>query len=177
MPLHRGAHTYGSPLVAGNMNEIYVGKYCSIADTVMFDGGLQHNTQFATTYPLWKLGCAENRSGMCKGDTHVGSDVWIGDGAIIMSGVTIGDGAVVGARAVVTKSIGPYEVWGGVPARPLYWRFCEPVYKQKGYQKRPEFLDRLLAIKWWDWPEDKVREFAPLMLSEDIETFLKAAEA
>jgi maltose O-acetyltransferase len=35
----------------------------------------------------------------------IGNDVWIGSGAIILSGITIGDGAIVGAGTVVTKSI------------------------------------------------------------------------
>ncbi len=44
-------------------------------------------------------------------------DVWIGRGATILKGVTIGEGSVLGAGAVVTKSIPPYEIWGGIPAR------------------------------------------------------------
>jgi acetyltransferase-like isoleucine patch superfamily enzyme len=44
-------------------------------------------------------------------------DVWVGRGATILKGVTIGKGAIVAAGAVVNKSIPPYEVWGGVPAK------------------------------------------------------------
>jgi len=44
-------------------------------------------------------------------------DVWIGFQAIILSGVTIGKGSIVGAGAVVTKSIEPYSIVGGVPAK------------------------------------------------------------
>ena len=46
----------------------------------------------------------------------IGDDVWIGTGSIVLQGVNIGQGAVIAAGAVVTKSIPPYEVWGGVPA-------------------------------------------------------------
>lgn len=56
-----------------------------------------------------------------QGYTHapivIEDDVWIGFGAIILPGVTIGKGSIVGAGAVVTKSIEPYSVVGGVPAR------------------------------------------------------------
>ncbi|MCC5871567.1 MAG: acyltransferase [Gammaproteobacteria bacterium] len=49
----------------------------------------------------------------------IGSNVWIGRGAIVLPGVSIGDRAVVGANAVVTRDVAPGAVVGGVPARPL----------------------------------------------------------
>lgn len=48
---------------------------------------------------------------------NIGSNVWIGTGALIMSGVTIGDGAVVGAMSVVTKDVPPATLVAGSPAR------------------------------------------------------------
>ncbi len=50
---------------------------------------------------------------------NIGNDVWIGTGAKILKGVTIGDGAVVAAGAVVSQNIGPYEIFGGVPAKKI----------------------------------------------------------
>jgi acetyltransferase-like isoleucine patch superfamily enzyme len=54
---------------------------------------------------------------------RIGSDVWIGRGAVILQGVSIGDGAVVGANAVVTKDVVPGAVVGGVPAKVIRNRF------------------------------------------------------
>jgi acetyltransferase-like isoleucine patch superfamily enzyme len=51
-----------------------------------------------------------------KGSITIDSDAWIGTGAVILPNVTIGKGAVVGANTVVTKSVAPYTVVGGVPA-------------------------------------------------------------
>lgn len=51
--------------------------------------------------------------------THVGTGASIGSGAIILGGVTIGVFAMVGAGAVVTKNVAPYQVVAGVPARML----------------------------------------------------------
>jgi maltose O-acetyltransferase len=48
---------------------------------------------------------------------HIGHDVWIGGGAILLPGVTIGDGSVIGAGAVVVRDILPDVVAVGNPAR------------------------------------------------------------
>jgi maltose O-acetyltransferase len=49
----------------------------------------------------------------------IGTDVWIGGGAIILPGVSIGDGAIIGAGAVVTRDVAPQSTVAGNPARPL----------------------------------------------------------
>jgi maltose O-acetyltransferase len=49
---------------------------------------------------------------------RIGSDVWIGGGAILLPGVTIGDGAVIGAGSVVTRNVAPHVTVAGNPARP-----------------------------------------------------------
>ncbi len=48
---------------------------------------------------------------------HIGEDVWIGGGAIILPGVTIGDGAVIGAGSVVTRNVEAGAIAAGNPAR------------------------------------------------------------
>ena len=44
-------------------------------------------------------------------------DVWIGSRVTILPGVTIGEGSVIGASAVVAKSVPPYSVVVGNPAK------------------------------------------------------------
>lgn len=58
-------------------------------------------------------------------DIVLEGDNWICSNSTILKGVTIGKGAVVMAGAVVSKSIPPYEVWGGVPAKKVRNRFRE----------------------------------------------------
>ncbi|MCR5793827.1 MAG: CatB-related O-acetyltransferase [Solobacterium sp.] len=99
----------------------------------------------------------------------VGNDVWIGQGVSIVRkpGLEIGDGAVLGSGAVVTRSIPPYAIAAGVPARVIGYRFDEDIIK------------RLLALKWWDWPAEKVLANRDLLtgdLNEEIMDRLEAVQ-
>lgn len=62
-----------------------------------------------------------NRAGRLP--TVLEADCWIGEGAIVLEGLRIGRGAVVAAGAVVTRSVEPYSVVGGSPARHIRYRF------------------------------------------------------
>lgn len=55
-------------------------------------------------------------------DIVVEGDCWIGARSIVLRGVIIGRGAVIGAGAIVTKSVPPYCIVAGNPARPLRLR-------------------------------------------------------
>jgi maltose O-acetyltransferase len=63
---------------------------------------------------------AERRSGIESGcPVMIGSNVWIGGGAIILPGVRIGDNAIVGAGSVVTRDVPDGATVAGNPARIL----------------------------------------------------------
>lgn len=148
-----------------NKERLVIGKYCSIAcgARFMFTSG-NHAAGSLSTYPFpiffeeWGLDVKKISSAWDnKGDIVIGSDVWIGFEAVIMQGVRIGDGAVIGSRAVVTKDVPPYTIVGGVPAKALKKRFPDAT------------ADKLLALKWWDWPDEKVRAALPAIMSGDVE--------
>ena len=80
-----------------------------------------------------------------------------------MSGVTIGDGAVIGARSVVSRDVPAYAVAAGNPARVVKYRF------------RPEVIEELLAIRWWDWPLERIEQNLPLLLSSGVDNFIRNA--
>jgi hypothetical protein len=60
--------------------------------------------------------------------------------------VTIGHGAVIAGGAIVTKDVPPYMIVAGIPAVPLRARFA------------PDIVERLLALAWWDWPHEQLRQ-------------------
>lgn len=135
-----------------NGDRLTIGKFCSLACGVRFlFTSANHTLHSLSTYPFpiffeeWGLDPRNIRTAWDnRGDIVVGNDVWIGYEAVILSGVTIGDGAIIGARAVVTHDVPPYTIVGGVPAKPIRRRFDD------------ETVARLLALRWWDWPEEKL---------------------
>ena len=64
-----------------------------------------------TDIPMWQQGETPSRPVVIE------DDVWIGKNVIILPGVTIGKGSIIGAGAIVTKSVPPYSVACGNPAK------------------------------------------------------------
>jgi chloramphenicol O-acetyltransferase type B len=163
-----GDFTYGVPLVHCRRTdcELVIGRYCSIAGGVNIFLGNDHHIDWVTAYPfsdllaVWPTAAGTGCNPVSKGDVCIGSDVWIGSFATIMSGVAIGHGAVIAAHAVVTKDVPPYGIAMGNPARVVRTRFS------------PEIVQRLLRVRWWDWPAERVAEAIPLMLNTELTAFL-----
>ena len=130
---------------------IQVGEYTIYNDFSKFLMNCGNHTLHSLstyTFPLfgeeWEHKMNVKDSWDNKGNITIGNDVWIGYEAVILSGVTIGDGAIIGTRAVVTKDVPPYAIVGGSPARVLKKRFSDDI------------IEKLLKIKWWNWPVEKI---------------------
>lgn len=166
-----GKHSYGIPEVhiyKGSEAKVIIGKFCSIGPNCLFITGGIHPTNWISTFPFrirWNLEGKE-KDGMpfTKGDIIVGNDVWIGSNVIILSGVNIGDGAVICSGSVVTKDIEPYSIAGGVPAKLIRKRFDD------------EIIKKLLKIKWWEWEEERIKNYVKYLSSERVDEFLKLIE-
>ena len=125
-----GNFTYGriDPHLSNSNYKLKIGSFCSIADNVVFIVSSDHPLNYLSTYPIkTKLMNIDNPDAISKGDIIVDDDVWIGYGAIILSGVQIGQGAVVAAGAVVTET---YAIVGGVPAKIIKYRFNKNVIEK-----------------------------------------------
>jgi virginiamycin A acetyltransferase len=144
-------------------DKLIIGKFCMIASDVTFImNGANHLTDAISTYPFAIFGkgwenAMEGKNYPSKGDTIIGNDVWIGYNVTIMAGVHIGDGAIIASTATVTKSVEPYTIVGGNPAKPIKKRFSE---KQ---------IEKLLKIKWWDWDIEKITKNVQVLTGTDFE--------
>lgn len=146
-----------------NGDRLIIGKFCQIAAGVEFVmNGANHQMNAVTTFPFytlegWDMSPPEKHDLPLKGDTVIGSDVWVGQNAVILPGVHIGDGAIIGADSVVGSDIAPYTVVVGNPAKPLRKRFDD------------ELIALLLDFKWWDRPIDEINSLIPLLTCSDLE--------
>lgn len=137
-----------------------IGRFCSIAYNAIV-GVEEHPTDFLSSSPLFQgafdwgqLNDFRERNGATLrnaaqqwrafrderfGKIGIGSDVWIGEGALIRRGVQIGDGAIIASRSVVTRDVPPYAIVGGTPAALIRYRF------------EPAVIEALLQLQWWKY--------------------------
>jgi virginiamycin A acetyltransferase len=162
-----GDHTYvnwGALISSGR-----VGSYCSIGYRSQI-GMAEHPTDFLSTSPRTfgerNVFGARASWNDFPAPPVIGSDVWIGGQAVVLQGVTIGHGAIVAAGAVVTRSVPPYGIAAGVPARVLRKRFSE------------ETIAALLALRWWDLPRERLEELrAAFLAGPNFREHLPGADA
>ena len=90
----------------------------------------------------------EKPKGLDK-DVIVESDVWIGRNVTLLSGVRIGRGAIIAAGAVVNKNVPPYCIAGGVPAKPIKFKWTIDQileHESKLYPEQERFSREQLEI-------------------------------
>ena len=153
-----------------NQERLSIGKFCSIACGAKFLFNSANHTQrslstdiFPVLFEEWCLDVERIPEAWDnKGDIIIGNDVWIGYEAVILAGVTIGDGAIIAARAVVTRDVPPYTIVGGVPAKPIRKRFSDWE------------INQLQALRWWDWPPEKIAANLEFIQSGNLKKLCQA---
>lgn len=126
--LHRELDVWG-------IGGIRIGHHCTINKLVMLDGRGQltigNNVSISAYVKIITAshGVDARDFAFVTRPVVIEDYVWIGTGAIILPGVVLGHGAVVAAGSVVTKSVGPYEIVGGNPARFIRKRSADLDYQ------------------------------------------------
>lgn len=145
--------------------KLVLGKFCQIAHGVRFiTASANHAMDGLTSFPF-PVFEPENMAGYQPNtrNTIVGNDVWIGYGALILPGARIGNGAIIGAGAVVRGDIPPYAMVTGNPAEVRRLRFDA------------DTIQRLEALRWWDWPADVIAQAESALLSAHIDELERLA--
>src|SRR6187401_602900 len=149
-----------------------IGKFCSIAAMTRINPGNHpmhrasqaHFTYRASSYFPGESDDADFFAWRREHHVRIGHDVWIGHGAVILPGRSIGTGAVIAAGAIVTKDVPAYTIVAGNPGRIVRRRFDEHT------------SERLIALSWWNWSHDMLRQALPDFRNLGVEAFLDKYE-
>jgi len=108
---------YGSNIELGT--KVFFNFNCVVLDVcrVRIGDGSLFGPAVQIYTPLHPLNAVERRHSEFGKPIDIGSDVWVGGGAIILPGVTIGSRTVIGAGSVVTRSIPDGVFAAGNPCR------------------------------------------------------------
>lgn len=163
---------------SGALTHVTIGKFCAIA-TGLTLVGYDHHSEWITMFPFLDEGhralwpgtegipypqAQKFGSNKSRGDITIGSDVWIGYDVKLFKGITIGDGAVIGACSLVNKSVEPYTIVAGIPARPIRKRFSDAE------------IAILQKVKWWNLPSVIINRHMALLCSSRIAELEQALE-
>lgn len=129
-----GRYVKIEPPISGNLKSVYVEDYAKIRPGAMFicssdekviikkysvlapQCTIVTNSHVPTvTIPQLILGHSHINDK--SADVIINEDVWIGTNVTILAGVTIGRGAIIAAGSLVTKSVPPYALMVGAPAK------------------------------------------------------------
>lgn len=141
-----GRKTYGKLYVSmfSPLYKLTIGNFCSIGPNVIFLLSSDHHLNHVSTFPFRVKYGFEKFEGVSKGNIVLDDDVWIGCGAMVLSGVHIGQGAVIAAGSVVTKDVPPYAIMAGCPAKLIRYRFGS------------EMIDKMLQIDYGALTDEQI---------------------
>lgn len=124
-----------------------IGNYCQIGENVIIGPRNHIFTNFTVSDFIYKPEeFPQGRdSGMYEGYYNkIGDNVWIGRNTIVLQGVEICSNAIIAAGSVVVKSVPPYSIVGGNPARLIRYKF------------NSEIIKKLDALNWTEWSQSEI---------------------
>lgn len=107
-----GCSIWFNAVLRGDVNSIRIGNHVNIQD-----GSVLHTLYQKSTIEIGDYVSVGHN--VTIHGAHIRDYALIGMGSTLLDDVEVGEGAIVAAGALVLKNtkIGPYEIWGGVPAK------------------------------------------------------------
>ena len=107
-----GCSVWFNAVLRGDVNSIRIGNHVNIQD-----GSVLHTLYQKSTIEIGDYVSVGHN--VTIHGAHIRDYALIGMGSVLLDDVEVGEGAIVAAGALVLKGtkIGPYEIWGGVPAK------------------------------------------------------------
>lgn len=170
-----GAYSYGPCLTPGAFPAGTIfGNYCSIGPGVTAHRR-NHPADRLSLHPFFYnasvgLLTTDSIERVESNPLMIGSDAWIGEGAIFLPRCrAVGDGAIVGAGSVVTRDVEPFTIVAGNPAKIIKRRFS------------PEVERAVIESRWWERTLPELLEdpdlFAHALGNEHLDRLLRHAHA
>ena len=103
---------YGLTVINTKDEHVHIGKYTEIGPDVTIVTNSHRSTVGIPQIILGESHINDKSAGVT-----IEEDVWVGTRVTVLAGVTLGRGCIVAANAVVTKSVPPYALVAGIPAR------------------------------------------------------------
>lgn len=103
---------FNTDIHIGCIDKIEIGNNCLFASRIY----ITDHDHGDTSLDSLLLPPAKRRL-VSKGPVIIKDNVWVGEGAAILSGVTIGENSIIATNTVVTKDVPANSVVGGIPAK------------------------------------------------------------
>lgn len=133
--------------------KVTIKKYSVIAGNVTICTNSHRST---VGIPQFLLGASHINDK--SAEVVIGEDVWVGTNATIMPGVTLGRGCIVGAGSIVTKSVPPYALVVGSPAKIIAKKFSLEdiiLHERILYPEKERFSKEYLQEIFDEYYQDK----------------------
>lgn len=163
---------YGLTIINAEHESVFIKKYTVLAPNVTI---VTNNHKATVSIPQFILG--EEHLNDKTTDVIIEEDVWVGTRATILAGVTLGRGCIVGANALVSKTIPPYAIVAGVPAKIIGVKFSlEDIEKHEKALYPPKERtshEKLVSLFEAYYKDKKIYGYSEPLTEEQLDTVHK----
>lgn len=148
---------------------IKIGSFCGFSENVKILLNWDYNFDRSFIYPFVTLKtnkCVDLYSDVItdiERNVVIKNDVQIGNNTVIFGGAIIGNGSIILPDSVVVDDVPNYSIVKGTPAKVIGYRYDDII------------INKLLNLKWWEFPDIIIHNFIHL-ITDRIDNFISCLE-